>query len=145
MLSATGGGCCLPITASCFSNCAFLEQKEQLLDISELYHIFTLPFFISEKADKHKCEFCSYRLNGECELEVIIPQCKSENIRNLRLYEHVRLQRSIKGVGNRRSKKLLNLCQIHDEVPKKKETLLAKVEAMLAQNSGQSNLITTIH
>lgn len=58
------------------------------------------------------------------------------------LDEKVRLQRLIKDLEKRRSEKRLNLYQAQDDVDEKKETLLAKVEAMLAQKIEQTKLIT---
>jgi len=43
---------------------------------------------------------------------------------------------------SKRSEKRLNIYQAQDEVDERKETLLAKVEAMLAQKIEQSKLIT---
>lgn len=59
-----------------------------------------------------------------------------------RLEEKVRLQRIIKDLEKRRSDKRLNLYQAQDEVDSKKEALLSKVEAMLAQKIEQSKLLT---
>lgn len=67
---------------------------------------------------------------------------KSESKKTSRLDEKVRLQRLIKDLEKRRSEKRLNLFQAQDEVDEKKETLLAKVEAMLAQKIKQTKLIT---
>ena len=67
---------------------------------------------------------------------------KSESKKTSRLDEKVRLQRLIKDLEKRRSEKRLNLYQAQDEVDEKKETLLAKVEAMLAQKIEQSKLVT---
>ena len=52
------------------------------------------------------------------------------------------MQRLIKDLEKRRSDKRLNLYQAQDEVDEKKETLLAKVEAMLAQKIEQTKLVT---
>ena len=67
---------------------------------------------------------------------------KSESKKTSRLDEKVRLQRLIKDLEKRRSEKRLNLYQAQDEVDEKKETLLAKVEAMLAQKIEQTKLVT---
>ena len=67
---------------------------------------------------------------------------KSESKKTSRLDEKVRLQRLIKDLEKRRSEKRLNLYQAQDEVDEKKESLLAKVEAMLAQKIEQTKLVT---
>lgn len=67
---------------------------------------------------------------------------KNESEKTLHLDEKVRLQRLVKDVEKRRSEKRLNLYQAQDEVDEKKETPLAKVEAMLAQKIEQTKLIT---
>ena len=67
---------------------------------------------------------------------------KSESKKTSRLDEKVRLQRLIKDLEKRRSEKRLNLYKAQDEVDEKKETLLAKVEAMLSQKIAQTKLIT---
>lgn len=67
---------------------------------------------------------------------------KSESKKTSRLDEKVRIQRLIKDLEKRRSEKRLNLYQAQDDVDEKKETLLAKVEAMLAQKIEQTKLIT---
>lgn len=67
---------------------------------------------------------------------------KSESKKTSRLDEKVRLQRLIKDLEKRRSEKRLNLYQAQDEVDEKKESILAKVEAMLAQKIEQSKLVT---
>lgn len=69
---------------------------------------------------------------------------KSESKRASSLAEKVRLQRFIKDLEKRRSEKRLNLYRAQDEIDEKKETLLAKVEAMLAQKIEQTKL-TTFH
>lgn len=67
---------------------------------------------------------------------------KSESKKTSRLEEKVRLQRIIKDLEKRRSDKRLNLYQAQDEVDSKKEALLSKVEAMLAQKIEQTKLLT---
>lgn len=67
---------------------------------------------------------------------------KSESKKASRLDEKIRLQRLIKDLEKRRSEKRLNLYHAQDEIDEKKETLLAKVEAMLAQKIEQTKLIT---
>lgn len=67
---------------------------------------------------------------------------KSESKKVSRLDEKVRLQRLVKDLEKRRSEKRLNLFQAQDEVDEKKEAILAKVEAMLAQKIEQTKLIT---
>ena len=47
-----------------------------------------------------------------------------------------------KTLKTRRSEKRLNLYKAQDEVDEKKETLLAKVEAMLSQKIAQTKLVT---
>ena len=76
------------------------------------------------------------------DLDAEIKLRKSESKKTSRLDEKVRLQRLIKDLEKRRSEKRLNLYQAQDEVDEKKETLLAKVEAMLAQKIEQTKLIT---
>ncbi len=76
------------------------------------------------------------------DLDAEIKLRKSESKKTSRLDEKVRLQRLIKDLEKRRSEKRLNLYQAQDEVDEKKETLLAKVEAMLAQKIEQTELIT---
>ena len=58
------------------------------------------------------------------------------------LADPVRLQRFIKDLEKRRSEKRLNLYQAQDDVDSKKEDLLSKVEAMLAQKIEQTKLVT---
>lgn len=67
---------------------------------------------------------------------------KSESKHTSSLAEKVRMQRIIKDLEKHRSEKRLNLYQAQDEIDEKKETLLAKVEAMLAQRIDQTKLIT---
>ena len=67
---------------------------------------------------------------------------KSESKKISRLEEKVRLQRIIKDLEKSRSEKHLNLYHAQDEVDAKKETLLAKVEAMLTQKTEQTKLLT---
>lgn len=67
---------------------------------------------------------------------------KSEAKRTSRLEEKVRLQRLIKDLEKRRSEKRMNLYYAQDEVDEKKENLLAKVEALLAQRTKQTKLLT---
>ena len=67
---------------------------------------------------------------------------KSESKKISRLEEKVRLQRIIKDLEKSRSEKRLNLYHAQDEVDAKKETLLAKVETMLAQKTEQTKLLT---
>ena len=76
------------------------------------------------------------------DLDAEIKLRKSESKKISRLEEKVRLQRLIKELEKRRSEKRLNLYQAQDEVDAKKETLLAKVEAMLAQKIEQKKLFT---
>lgn len=76
------------------------------------------------------------------DLDAEIKLRKSESKKMSRLEEKVRLQRLIKDLEKKRSEKRLNLYQAQDEVDARKETLLAKVEAMLAQKIEQSKLIT---
>lgn len=76
------------------------------------------------------------------DLDAEIRLRKSESKKISRLDEKVRLQRLVKDLEKRRSEKRLNLYQAQDEVDEKKETLLSKVEAMLAQKIEQTKLIT---
>lgn len=76
------------------------------------------------------------------DLDAEIKLRKSESRKTSRLEEKVRLQRAIKELEKKRSEKRLNLYQAQDEVDDKKETLLAKVEAMLAQKTEQTKLLT---
>lgn len=76
------------------------------------------------------------------DLDAEIKLRKSESKKTSRLDEKVRLQRLIKDLEKRRSEKRLNLYQAQDDVDEKKEALLAKVEAMLAQKIEQTKLIT---
>ncbi len=76
------------------------------------------------------------------DLDAEIKLRKSESKKASHLDEKVRLQRLIKDLEKRRSGKRLNLYQAQDEVDEKKETLLAKVEAMLAQKIEQTELVT---
>lgn len=76
------------------------------------------------------------------DLDAEIKLRKSESKKTSRLEEKVRLQRLIKDLEKRRSEKRLNLYQSQDEVDVRKETLLAKIEAMLAQKISQTKLIT---
>lgn len=76
------------------------------------------------------------------DLDAEIKLRKSESKKTSRLEEKLRLQRLIKDLEKKRSEKRLNLYQAQDEVDARKETLLAKVEAMLAQKIEQSKLIT---
>ena len=76
------------------------------------------------------------------DLDAEIKLRKSESKRASSLAEKVRLQRLIKDLEKRRSEKRLNLYQAQDEIDEKKETLLAKVEAMLAQKIKQTKLLT---
>lgn len=76
------------------------------------------------------------------DLDAEIKLRKSESKKISRLEEKVRLQRLIKELEKRRSEKRLNLYQAQDEVDAKKETLLNKVEAMLAQKTVQTKLLT---
>lgn len=76
------------------------------------------------------------------DLDAEIKLRKSESKKISRLEEKVRIQRLIKELEKRRSEKRLNLYQAQDEVDAKKETLLAKVEAMLAQKIRQKKLFT---
>ena len=74
------------------------------------------------------------------DLDAEIKLRKSESKKTARLEEKVRLQRIVKDLEKRRSEKRLNLYHAQDEVDVKKETLLAKVEAMLAQKIEQKKL-----
>ncbi|CCX45106.1 similar to helicase subunit of dna repair complex [Prevotella sp. CAG:1031] len=76
------------------------------------------------------------------DLDAEIKLRKSESKKTSRLDEKVRLQRLIKDLEKRRSEKRLNLYQAQDDVDLKKEELLSKVEAMLAQKIEQTKLIT---
>ncbi len=76
------------------------------------------------------------------DLDAEIKLRKSESKKTSRLDEKVRLQRLIKDLEKKRSEKRLNLYQAQDDVDSRKETLLAKVEAMLAQNIEQTKLVT---
>lgn len=76
------------------------------------------------------------------DLDAEIKLRKSESKKTSRLDEKVRLQRLIKDLEKQRSEKRLNLYQAQDDVDEKKEMLLAKVEAMLAQKIEQTKLIT---
>lgn len=76
------------------------------------------------------------------DLDAEIKLRKSESKKTSRLDEKVRVQRLIKDLEKRRGEKRLNLYQAQDEVDEKKENLLAKVEAMLAQKIEQTKLIT---
>ena len=72
------------------------------------------------------------------DLDAEIKLRKSESKKTSRLDEKVRLQRLIKDLEKRRSEKRLNLYQAQDDVDSKKEELLSKVEAMLAQRIEQT-------
>ena len=76
------------------------------------------------------------------DLDAEIKLRKSESKKTSRLDEKVRVQRLIKDLEKRRSEKRLNLYQAQDDVDSKKEELLSKVEAMLAQKVEQTKLIT---
>ena len=76
------------------------------------------------------------------DLDAEIKLRKSESKKTAQLSEKVRLQRAVKELEKKRSEKRLNLYHAQDEVDEKKETLLAKVEAMLAQKIEQTKLIT---
>ena len=76
------------------------------------------------------------------DLDAEIKLRKSESKKTSRLDEKVRVQRLIKDLEKRRSEKRLNLYQAQDDVDSKKEELLSKVEAMLAQKIEQTKLIT---
>ena len=76
------------------------------------------------------------------DLDAEIKLRKSESKKASRLEEKVRLQRLIKDLEKRRSEKRLNLYQAQDDVDSRKEALLAKVEAMLAQKIEQTKLVT---
>ncbi|MBD5425630.1 MAG: DEAD/DEAH box helicase family protein [Bacteroides sp.] len=67
---------------------------------------------------------------------------KSESKKTSRLEDKVRLQRLIKDLEKRRSEKRLNIYQAQDDIDSKKEELLSKVEAMLAQKIEQTKLVT---
>lgn len=76
------------------------------------------------------------------DLDAKIRLRKSESKKTSRPDEKVRLQRLIKDLEKSRSEKRLNLYQAQDDVDEKKETLLAKVEAILAQKIEYTKLIT---
>lgn len=76
------------------------------------------------------------------DLDAEIKLRKSESKKTSRLEEKVRLQRLIKDLEKKRSEKRLNLYQSQDEVDSRKETLLAKVEAMHTQKIEQTKLVT---
>lgn len=76
------------------------------------------------------------------DLDAEIKLRKSESKKTAQLSEKVRLQRAVKELEKKRSEKRLNLYHAQDEVDEKKETLLAKVETMLAQKIEQTKLIT---
>lgn len=76
------------------------------------------------------------------DLDAEIKLRKSESKKTSRLDEKVRLQRLIKDLEKRRSEKRLNLYQAQDDVDSKKEELLSKAEAMLAQKIEQTKLVT---
>ena len=76
------------------------------------------------------------------DLDAEIKLRKSECKKLSRLEDKVGLQRLIKDLEKKRSEKRLNLYHAQDEVDAKKETLLAKVEAMLAQKIEQTKLLT---
>ena len=76
------------------------------------------------------------------DLDAEIKLRKSESKKTSRLDEKVRVQRLIKDLEKRRSEKRLNLYQAQDDVDSKKEELLSKVEAMLAQKIEHTKLIT---
>ncbi len=76
------------------------------------------------------------------DLDAEIKLRKSESKKISRLEEKVCLQRIIKDLKKSRSEKRLNLYHVQDEVDAKKETLLGKVEVMLAQKIEQTKLLT---
>ncbi len=76
------------------------------------------------------------------DLDAEIKLRKSESKKTSSLEDKVRLQRLIKDLEKKRSEKRLNLYQAQDDVDSRKETLLAKVEAMLTQRIVQTKLIT---
>lgn len=76
------------------------------------------------------------------DLDAEIKLRRSDSKRTSRLEEKVRLQRLVKDLEKRRNEKRHNLYQAQDEVDEKKETLLSKVEAMLAQKIEQTKLVT---
>lgn len=55
----------ISIAAACFSMYAYSELKKQLESIDEFRFIFTLPTFVTEKAQKQKREFYIPRLTRE--------------------------------------------------------------------------------
>lgn len=76
------------------------------------------------------------------DLDAEIKLRRSESKKTSRLEEKVRLQRLVKELEKTRSEKRRNLFDAQDEVDSKKETLLATVEAMLAQKIEQTKLLT---
>lgn len=68
LVTAIKSGSRVSIAAASFSIYAFQELREQLKDIDELRFIFTLPSFITEKANKQLREFYIPRLNRERDL-----------------------------------------------------------------------------
>jgi superfamily II DNA/RNA helicase len=76
------------------------------------------------------------------DLDAEIKLRKSDAKRTSRLEEKVKIQRLIKDLEKKRSEKRMNLYQAQDDVDAKKEELLSKVEAMLAQKVQQTKLFT---
>ena len=76
------------------------------------------------------------------DLDAEIKLRRSESKKTSRLEEKVCLQRLVKELEKTRSEKRRNLFDAQDEVDNKKETLLATVEAMLAQKIEQKKLLT---
>jgi hypothetical protein len=76
------------------------------------------------------------------DLDAEIKLRKSDAKRTSRLEEKVKIQRLIKDLEKKRSEKRMNLYQAQDDVDAKKEDLLSKVEAMLAQKVQQTKLFT---
>jgi hypothetical protein len=76
------------------------------------------------------------------DLDAEIKLRKNEAKRTSRLEEKVKMQRLIKDLEKKRSEKRMNLYQAQDDVDAKKEDLLSKVEAMLAQKVQQTKLFT---
>lgn len=76
------------------------------------------------------------------DLDLEIKLRKSDAKRTSRLADKLAIQRAIKDLERKRSDKRMNLYHAQDEVDERKESLLNKVEAMLAQKVKQSNLLT---
>lgn len=101
--------------------------------------------FFEEEIDKLDNWAHDIKSGLEKELRDIDAEIKlrrSESKKASRLEEKVRIQRIIKDLEKRRSEKRLSLYQAQDEVDAKKESLLTKIEAMLAQKIEQTKLLT---